>query len=301
MVRALVLLAACLWCANAAADFVFTALVDGQWRTHHQKTAGAKPVPLGDKSGDHGAPILSPDKSRLAYEIAGKGTAICQVAAATCRAVAADGGFFSVRPVWLAADDQLAMVRYQVDSKREDSSLVVYRMGPDLRQPGQLRPLLDQTGNQDYPAVSSDGRYLAYSSAQLITVHRAATRVTQALWQLDRSSGITRPLTQGNWQDIHAAFSGNGRWLSFASNRDGQFEIYLMNLASGAIRRLTDGPGPKTWPRWLPSDREISYTRVNQGRYEIWVQALDSDETLQVFPFGRTEADPVQIRDGEFR
>ena len=43
--------------------------------------------------------------------------------------------------------------------------------------------------------------------------------------------------------------------VAFASNRDGNFEIYLMNADGSNQQRLTVMDADDRWPRWSPDDR----------------------------------------------
>lgn len=49
----------------------------------------------------------------------------------------------------------------------------------------------------------------------------------------------------------HPAWSPDGSRIAFASNADGDFEIYTMNPAGGELARLTDNDVDDTMPVWL--------------------------------------------------
>jgi TolB protein len=46
------------------------------------------------------------------------------------------------------------------------------------------------------------------------------------------------------------AWSPNGQRIAYHSNRDGNFEIYVMNADGSDETRLTDHPNPDFGPRW---------------------------------------------------
>ena len=50
------------------------------------------------------------------------------------------------------------------------------------------------------------------------------------IFQVDSDGGNLRRLTAGPTQDRRASFSPDGSKLAFQSNRDGNFEIYVMNI-----------------------------------------------------------------------
>src|SRR5512134_1672013 len=52
---------------------------------------------------------------------------------------------------------------------------------------------------------------------------------------------ITR-LTSGDWDDIAPAASPDGEKIAFASNRNGFWDLYLMDTSSAEVTQLTDTP-----------------------------------------------------------
>lgn len=63
-------------------------------------------------------------------------------------------------------------------------------------------------------------------------------------------SGL-RNLTHHRAKDSQPLFSPDGNWLAFATNRDGNGEIYIISLATNRLARLTHSPGINERPiRW---------------------------------------------------
>ena len=50
-------------------------------------------------------------------------------------------------------------------------------------------------------------------------------------------------LTNHAWYDDSPAWSPDGKGIAFASDRDGNWEIYLMNTDGSNPQRLTNDPG----------------------------------------------------------
>lgn len=100
------------------------------------------------------------------------------------------------------------------------------------------------------------------------------------LWlvNLDGSGGqqITSHST-----DSYPAWSPNDQYLTFTSERDGNWEIYLLQLADGNLLRLTNRPGTDTTPVFGPDGQEV-YLRTDAfGGWRITVTPLDgSNERL---------------------
>ena len=89
---------------------------------------------------------------------------------------------------------------------------------------------------------------------------------------------LTR-LTEGPWNDITPAASPDHNQIAFASERDGQWDLYLLSLGSGQVSRLTDTPEYDAAPSWSPDGRFLAFETYIQGNLEISIQAIDGDQT----------------------
>lgn len=72
------------------------------------------------------------------------------------------------------------------------------------------------------------------------------------------SLSLTR-LTSGRWQDMAPAASPDGKFVAFSSDRDGSWDLYLLELATGSLVQLTDSPEYKSTPSWSPDGRWLVY------------------------------------------
>ncbi len=71
--------------------------------------------------------------------------------------------------------------------------------------------------------------------------------------------------------------SGGGR-IAFATNRDGNYEIYVMNADGSDLRRLTHSPYEDRGPTWSPDGTQIAYSTVLLDSSEIYVMNADGSE-----------------------
>jgi Tol biopolymer transport system component len=75
--------------------------------------------------------------------------------------------------------------------------------------------------------------------------------------------------------DWFPAWSTAGDQIAFASDRDGNQEIYVMDAEGGNARRLTDAPGDDSYPMWwgstvyFMSDRDTPFEHGQIGLYAI--------------------------------
>jgi TolB protein len=67
--------------------------------------------------------------------------------------------------------------------------------------------------------------------------------------------------------------------LAFASNRSGPWDIYLLDLQSGELRRLTETLKYDAFPTWSPDGNLLAYESYDQD-YEIIIRSVFDDQTL---------------------
>ena len=105
----------------------------------------------------------------------------------------------------------------------------------------------------------------------------------------ESGAGLPLPLTRltyGPWDDITPAISPDGQTVAFASNRSGYWDIYLLDLASGAITRLTDSLAYEAAPSWSPDSQWVAYEAYNENNLDIVIQSV------------QTPSDVIQLTDG---
>ncbi len=76
-------------------------------------------------------------------------------------------------------------------------------------------------------------------------------------------------LTNTAANDGWARWAPDGDTSCFTRNRDGNFELYVMNRDGDDLMRLTNYPGVDQFPEWSPNGREIAFRR------DIDVHVLD--------------------------
>jgi TolB protein len=80
-----------------------------------------------------------------------------------------------------------------------------------------------------------------------------------------------------------SAWSPDGRRIAFDSNRDGKFlNIYLLELNTGKVIRLTDTKANDITPAWSPDGRRLAFTSDRTGHNEIYVVNADGSGVRRV-------------------
>ena len=79
------------------------------------------------------------------------------------------------------------------------------------------------------------------------------------IYVMDVETHTHRQLTFDDGQDIWPAWSPNGKWISFASDRAGASDLYRIDIDGGNLMKLTDGQDyDKT--AWSPDSQWIAFT-----------------------------------------
>jgi WD40-like Beta Propeller Repeat len=173
------------------AGLVYSALRQGTWSIYFQTDLITPPRAVTDTTGDESAPALAPDGQRIAFEGQRGVISVCPLdSSAACQAMRPPHGT-AVRPAWHPVTAELLFVRYLADGTGEEADILATRGGL-----ASVNTLIAHTGIQDYPDVSPDGRLLAYTSSQTISLHRSAVQVVQNLWghvSRDRNSAAAHP------------------------------------------------------------------------------------------------------------
>ena len=81
-------------------------------------------------------------------------------------------------------------------------------------------------------------------------------------------------LDPGELERYRPSLSPDGNQIAFASNRSGYWDIYILTLATGETRQITDTPEYDSAPTWSPDSQWLAYETYDGNDLEIAVQSL---------------------------
>ena len=73
-----------------------------------------------------------------------------------------------------------------------------------------------------------------------------------------------------------------GKKIAFTSNRDGNYEIYVMNSDGSEQINLTNNPADDGYTSWSPDGKKIAFTSARDGNNEIYVMNEDGSEQIRL-------------------
>src|SRR5262249_19314000 len=83
------------------------------------------------------------------------------------------------------------------------------------------------------------------------------------LWVLSLVDRQSRLLVRTPFHELQGAFSPDGRWVAYASDESGAFEVYVQAFPDGQHKRLVPRGGGAA-PRWGADGRELFYVSPNR-------------------------------------
>ena len=106
-------------------------------------------------------------------------------------------------------------------------------------------------------------------------------------------------LTTSLGSDDTPSVSPDGRQIAFQSERDGAFDIYVMNIDGTQVRRLTTS-GHTAVPRWSADGSHIFYVDGTTGTDQVAVMRADGTDVRRLTSGPRYSTQPAPSPDGRY-
>jgi Tol biopolymer transport system component len=207
-------------------------------------------------------------------------------------------------PAWSSEGTWIAFVSTDNTQGTAGSDREIWRM--TARGGGQTQ-LTDNTEEDLEPSWFPTDTKIAFRRDVPATT-------TAHIWvlRLNESGNVVGEdqLTSGSSSNIQPAVSPNGARIAFASNRDGDFEIFVMKADGTGVKQITKNTNAnleaaKDWnPDWSPDGRRITFECKRRGSddvldEEICVMNSDGTKLKQLTNNTAADIDPVFSPDGK--
>jgi len=143
---------------------------------------------------------------------------------------------------------------------------------------------VDETGPKEnrikrLAIMDQDGanvRYLTGGNDLVLTPRFSPGRQEiNYIYRFDLQSQTTTRLTSSPSIDTSPSYAPDGSRVTFASDRSGSGQIYVMNADGSGQERISFGAGTYSTPVWSPRGDLIAFTKQQGGRFLIGVMNTD--------------------------
>ena len=133
---------------------------------------------------------------------------------------------------------------------------------------------MNTSANQHTPRWSPDGSQIAYL---------VGGQFLGELGIADATGNNARMLTRG-MQIVRDEYdwSPDGAYIIFTTQRDGNYEIYRVNVSNGAIINLSRHASEDFSPKWSPNGDTIAFISSRNGGLHLFLMTVDGVDIQQI-------------------
>ena len=206
-------------------------------------------------------------------------------------------------PAWSPDGTQIAFSSDRAESRGSwPVHMAIYVMNADGTD---VRRLTETSEWATQPAWSPDGKRIAF-------VRPSGASDNDDIFVMNSDGTKITRLTDHAATDAQPTWSPDGTRIAFASERDGNWDIYVVGVDGGGLANLTRdlsrNPAPDLNPAWSPdgtmilfrSQRDHDGGPIREGTWpdELYVMRVDGSDTTRLTNNVRLEQHPSWAPDG---
>ena len=178
-------------------------------------------------------------------------------------------------PTWSPEMDQLVFA----SNKHGDRKWRVYVISPyATRSEGE------EWAMGQKPDWSRDGGRIAY--------HGCDERGGNCGVWVSQPGGFNAARLTSEASDTAAAWSPDGTQVAFASTRTGNWDLHLVEVATGQEKRLTEHAAADYAPEWSPDGKQIAFLSDREGAWAVYILDVRSGQVEKLIATGDAYPDP---------
>lgn len=184
-------------------------------------------------------------------------------------------------PTWTADGEEIIYLTRRTGGRQ--SQLVKADASTELGETTIL-------GEGEYPTVGANGQLTFKGWGTTAFGLRVASE----------NMGDIQTITSAD-EDTAPALSPDGKQIAFMSRREGNWEVYVINVDGSNLQRLTNDPAEDGLPTWSPDGNAIAFVSSRGGPWAVWAMTPEGSGQRQLFtmqgsPDGQVGADTFASR-----
>ena len=264
----------------------FVANVEGNWDLFVMDGGDLKQ--LTHTPFDEQSPALSPDRRQIAYASSDGTIGVIGVDGKGARRLNLPKGTYN-HPAWSPDSRSLIFVAYTFwGIEWEEGDLVRYDLQDDT-----LDTSWKQTGVQVYPVFLKD-EAIIYS----VTIAGPLNQVIHQLWSYSPVTKRAHQILLTRHNDLQPDVSPGGDLIVFASDRSGNYDLWIVDVDGTHLRQLTTDPAAEMDPVFSPDGKKVLFTSDRSGILELWLMDIETMKVNKLSPFGDKK---IEIRSPSWR
>jgi TolB protein len=112
----------------------------------------------------------------------------------------------------------------------------------------------------------------------------------QQIYRMNMDGTDVQRLTNGEGEASNPSWHPNGQIIAFSWTRGfatGNFNIFVMDIASRAFNQLTYGAGRNENPTWAPDGKHLAFMSTRTGSEQIWTMLGNGTQLKQLTTAGK--------------
>src|SRR5262245_164509 len=125
--------------------------------------------------------------------------------------------------------------------------------------------------------LSASGREVKLARYPHYYHGRIAFTYLADIWTADEDGKNIKRITANRARDVYPRFSPDGKWIAFSSDRNGNFDVFIVASEGGTSKQLTFHSADDTVLGWTPDSRAVlfSSSRGDDFTAKLYTVSID--------------------------